>query len=324
MVAGGAAYETDGGHDQVLYENPTSIEEKNLTFNMEQKVEGTGFYAGYRYILMPDAVGPEGRLYNGAEAKNDAHGSGNLDADSWVYAESTYLNRTWINGAYNETGYIIQDQEDTTSAILMQEESNAVYSPAAISIGLWYYHSHPLTFNSLLGERAWIKGRDGFNSIQHAVRDARGLRKALNIESDSYNVSMRLEEDLISGRAHLGALQLAGYPRDEETMVEESEEEGSEEDGSGSAVLGAAMRLWHDPLFVLDEDYAGTYHIKKNISLYVYWDNNAREDDWLPCCTGGYASMTPADQRYVKFAKGIFDCTCFKVPERAQFPRLSQ
>ena len=46
------------------------------------------------------------------------------------------------------------------------------------------------------------------------------------------------------------------------------------------------------------------------------------KDDWLPCCTGGFADMNYLDKKPFKSATGIFDCTCFKVPTQAQFPRV--
>ena len=41
--------------DNVPYEDPSTIEEKNLTFDMQQRVRGTGFFATYRHSSMPDA-----------------------------------------------------------------------------------------------------------------------------------------------------------------------------------------------------------------------------------------------------------------------------
>ncbi len=74
--------------NNAAYNNPTTLEEKNLKFNFGQNVIGTGFFAAYKYAQMPDVLGTEGRLSNGVEAKNKAHGSGTIDIDSIIYAES--------------------------------------------------------------------------------------------------------------------------------------------------------------------------------------------------------------------------------------------
>ena len=101
--------------NNAAYDNATTLEEKNLKFNFEQNVRGTGFFSAYKYALMPDATGTEGRLcFNGVEAKNKAHGSGKLDTDSMMYAENSYTNKTWINGAYDEDGEVIEDEEEAT------------------------------------------------------------------------------------------------------------------------------------------------------------------------------------------------------------------
>ena len=198
--------------NNAAYDNPTTLEEKNLKFNFEQNVSGTGFFNAYKYAQMPDALGTEGRLFNGVEAKNKAHGSGKIDTDSTIYAESSYTNKTWINGAYDEDGEVIEDEEETTSIIQMKEDSKMTYSPSVMGIGSRYYSHNPVVFNSLLKEEDWIKNRDGLNSLHHLVDQAHGLNKVLDAQSDATNNTMNIEEDLVDGRAHFGVLQLAGNP----------------------------------------------------------------------------------------------------------------
>ena len=198
--------------NDAAYDNPTTLEEKNLKFNFEQNVSGTGFFTAYKYAQMPEALGTEGHLFNGVEAKNKAHGSGKIDTDSNIYAESSYTNKTWINGAYDEDGEEIEDEEEATSSIQMKEDSKMTYSPLVMGIGSGYYNLHPIAFNSLLKEEDWIKNRDGLNSLHHMVDHAHGLNKVLDAQSDATNNTMNIEEDLVDGRAHFGVLQLAGNP----------------------------------------------------------------------------------------------------------------
>ncbi|MGV8174410.1 MAG: hypothetical protein ACP5OU_01765 [Methanothrix sp.] len=122
---------------------------------------------------------------------------------------------------------------------------------------------------------------------------------------------MKIEEDLIDGMAHFGVLQLEGIPVDEEP----------EEDSEDEPVLGLAMKTWKKPLILIDEDYIGSYHIEKNMSLYTVSDDEEEElDSWLPCCSGGFSDMSYLDAETFKSASGIFDCTCFRVQEKAQCP----
>ena len=52
-------------------------------------------------------------------------------------------------------------------------------------------------------------------------------------------------------------------------------------------------------------------------------EEEEEEDEWLPCCYAGFGDMNSEDAKALKSANGIFDCTCFKVPDKAQFPRVN-
>lgn len=70
-----------------------------------------------------------------------------------------------------------------------------------------------------------------------------------------------------------------------------------------------------------DERFVGVYDIVKNIRMKSRFDTIRKEDEWLPCCSGGFAGMNVLDQRSLKSAKGVFDCSCFEAAPGAQFPR---
>ena len=315
------------------YDSPSTWEENSLKFNFEQNVSGTGFFNAFKYAHMPDVLGTEGQLFNGVETKNKAHGSGRIDKDSTIYAESSYSNKTWINGAFDEDGEVIEDEEETTSQIQVRDESKLTYNPQILSIGSRYYNQHPVAIKSLLNEEDWIKNRNRMNSLNHRIDQAHGLNKVLHAQADADTNSMKIEEDLIDGRAHFGVLQLEGIPLDEEPEEEEPEEvdgseevgepeeEESDEDASEEVqVLGLAMKAWKEPLIEIEEDYMGSYHFEKNMTLSMVEEEEEKEDSWLPCCQGGFSDMNNMDAKALQSAKGIFDCTCFKVPGKAQFP----
>ena len=199
-----------------------------------------------------------------------------------------------------------------------------------MGIGSRYYDYNPVVFNSLLSEDDWIKNRNALTSLHHQVDRAHGLNKLLDAQAhageDTIDNIMNIEEDLTDGRAVFGVLQLEGMPVDEEP--EEKESEGdleSEEESEEVQVLGLAMKAWHGkPLIEVDEEYVGTYHITKKMNLSTYApDPEEKEDYWLPCCSGGFDDLNYADARVFKSASGIFDCTCFRVPNKAQFQRVS-
>ncbi len=299
--------------------------EKNMTFTVDQRVSGTGFFSTYKYALMPDLDGTEGELFNGAEAKNKAHGSGIIDTESVFSGESTYVNMSHIFDGFEPEEIeifngtkeieIVDDYEiETTSVVALKEDSKMTHSPTTMPVGTRYYAVHPITYKSLLSEETGVKDRDNFNSLNHRVEQAHGLEIALDALSDVAETTINVDENLIDGKAHFGALQLKGIPKDEEPEEETSE-----------PTLGPAMKAWHKPIAEMDVDYVGTFHIRNNMTLSVPLDEEWEyEDSWLPCCSGGYFYMTPG---YQKGSKGfgsnierIFDCTCPQVPTYAQFP----
>jgi hypothetical protein len=68
-----------------------------------------------------------------------------------------------------------------------------------------------------------------------------------------------------------------------------------------------------------DERFVGVYDIVKNIHMKARFDVHKKEDYWQPCCYGGYLTMNPLDQVGLKSARGVFDCSCFNIPEKAPF-----
>ena len=71
-----------------------------------------------------------------------------------------------------------------------------------------------------------------------------------------------------------------------------------------------------DSKTMIDEFYRGSFSLEKNMKISIKRTLTTNDDDWLPCCFGGYLTE-PA--YYQKGPKGfgsnltnIFDCTCFK------------
>lgn len=313
LAAGEAALAEE---DYIPYANPTTIESRNLTFSMDQNVSGLGFFSTYKYAKMPDANGEEGDLYNGVETKNNAHGSVQIDTTSQMLAESKFMNRTWIYGAYDEDGEpALKDDEDylidTEAGIVLNEDGHMTYVPQSLTVGSRYYAANPIIFNSLINDYVFTKNRNWHNSIDHQIRYAHTLDLLLETESNVDNNSMKVDENITNGQAHFGVLQLPGIPRDQLPDEESTEDEEMQ-------ALGPAMKAWHRPDFEMDETYVGSYHIKKDLNLYNWEDDYERVDHWLPCCFGGFLDMSMWDRTERKSARGVFDCTCFQVPKMAQ------
>jgi hypothetical protein len=72
-----------------------------------------------------------------------------------------------------------------------------------------------------------------------------------------------------------------------------------------------------DSKVLVDEFYRGAFSLEKKMVISIKATYTQDDDDWLPCCFGGYLTE-PA--YYQKGSKGfgsnltsIFDCTCSKL-----------
>ncbi|OPY51632.1 MAG: hypothetical protein A4E48_01475 [Methanosaeta sp. PtaU1.Bin060] len=296
-------------------------EERNMSYQMDQKVSGDGFFSVYRYALMPDILGTEGRLYNGAEAKVKQHGSGSIDLESEFSGESTYTNTSDLYAEPEDLeifkgARVIEelDQYDEESSAVMnvKEDGAMTYSPMAMALGSRYYAEHPLAFNSLLGEETAIKNRDGYNSMGFKVERAHAVDNLIEATTDLTDTSLKVEGDVTDGKAILKAVQYARSPLDDED----------------DEIPGTATKDWKLPVAIFEQGYEGTYHIKHNMTMSVSDDETDYVDAWLPCCSGGYMTMPTYYKKgsygFGSNVKGVFDCTCFKAPAAAEWPRIYQ
>jgi hypothetical protein len=294
---------------------PGSYEEKNVTFNFEQSVQGNGYFMTYMYAKSGNVA-----------MKNYAHGSGSLNSESTLaYQQLDQHNRPLYND-YNDFNQ---------NCIQFKEDVSMVYAPMKIAVGTGYYVANPLEYASLLKEKTWVKNYRAGTSMHHEVEYAHALDKELEIvgkEKFNYTydpvwegvgyTEMKINEDVTDGKTHIGVLQsntdYAGkLAKDGKTPLSDF----TSLKGLGSGILSSA---WKNPSIEIDEDYWGTYHIEKNMTLEVPYYKKTSSEDWLPCCFGGYLTM-PASyvgDAKLKSAKGIFDCSCFKAPNQAQFPRV--
>jgi hypothetical protein len=72
-----------------------------------------------------------------------------------------------------------------------------------------------------------------------------------------------------------------------------------------------------DSITLIDEFYRGSFSLEKKMTISVKQTSTKNDDDWLPCCFGGYLTEP---KYYQKGPKGfgtnltsIFDCTCSKL-----------
>jgi hypothetical protein len=227
-----------------------------------------------------------------------------------------------------KTHNVYSDYNDIKENCIQFKETNSmVYAPMRIAVGTGYYAANPVDYSSLLKEKTWVKNYRAGTSMHSEVEYAHALDKDLNlVAKEKFNFTydpetigvavtqMNINEDVTDGKAHIGVLQA----QDNFAGLNTIGDEGSI-GGQNIPNLKSALK---NPAIEIDEDYWGTYHIEKNMTLEVPYHLIQKSDDWLPCCSGGFADMNPKDAGAFKSAKGIFDCTCFKAATQAQFPRV--
>ncbi|MDD4650746.1 MAG: hypothetical protein PHQ34_00800 [Methanothrix sp.] len=295
------------------YYYPNGYQESNRTFDFEQSVQGNGYYVTYLYAKAGNVA-----------VKNYAHGSGSLNSEATL----TYQNliRSTHN-TYSDYNDFAQD------CIQFKEDVAMVYAPMKIAVGNGYYAANPLDYSSLLKEKTWVKNYLAGTSMHHEVEYAHGLDKELEIVAkDKKNVTwdpefesvgytqMKIVEDVTDGKAHIGVLQANENYLNASTINQQDLTNPGTWDQLGMNIKNA----WRNPSIEIDEDYWGTYHIEKNMTLEVPYHLIQKSEDWLPCCFGGYLTLpvTYRGDLGLKGAKGVFDCTCFKAPTTAEFPRV--
>jgi hypothetical protein len=183
-----------------------------------------------------------------------------------------------------------------SSSLQAKERIVISKSPKIVTIGKSYYAAHPIGYSSEIGKQTWIKNRATGTSMNNEVNSAHDLNQTLvmfardNHQQDesgisgSSGVQMKVTEDVQEGKVSIGVLQ-------------------GGTSGIGRTPSATALR---NPSLDIEEDYIGTFHIEKNMSIQVplrqIWQNYS----WLPCCTGGYFDIPEFDRTYLD-AKRIFE-----------------
>ncbi|MBC7079589.1 MAG: hypothetical protein H5T42_03850 [Methanothrix sp.] len=277
---------------------PYEVAEKNVTFNFEQDVQGSGYFMTYRYAKA------------GALAFKDyVHGSGSIDNEFVMFTQELDKNTHPIDADW---------VDENVSCISVKEDNVMVYSPYQFAIGAGYYAVNPLVFDSLLKEKTWIKNYRAGTSMHHEVEYAHGIDKELEVlakekyfrqydpvyEGVGYT-QMKVNEHVDNGKVHFGVLQAsADYTADPNVIAY-----------PGNALSGSTdnnlIRAYKNPAIEIDEDYFGTYDITKNMTLNVPYKLTQKSEDWLPCCSGGWADIPAGLKKgFGSSAEGIFDCSC--------------
>jgi len=268
--------------------DPLEVKNKGVLFKYEDSISGDGNFGSYNKIV---AQGPHSdhripkRLADVSLQKMN-HGSGSIEKETIMSSNESSINQ------------IDPDMIYAYAMIAVLENNNMVYKPQNMSIGNGYYLSHPVIFNSLLGDKIQIKNYASETSMVQETKHANVINMDLmaSVEDDysgwdsSKSLArtlLNLNKSVISGSAHIGMLQ--------------------------GGTLDFGKSAWYKPNITIDEVYTGTFVFATKMNLTLPVTKIVSEDSWLPCCSGGWEDLMYSDKKdFGTDAKGIFDCTCPK------------
>jgi hypothetical protein len=268
-------------------DGPLEESSKGVQFSYEDSTSGSGLFASNNKIV---AQGPHAdprvlsRLAD-VYLQKMTHGSGSIERESII--TSTESTKTQIDP---DVIYVF-------GLIAALDNNSMVYGPQTMSIGTGYYDTHPVNFNSLLGDKTQIKNYASKTSMGQEINYAHGINmdQVASVEDDYSGwesaksltrTLMNLNGGVTSGTAHLEMLQ------------------------GGSR---KSKNAWSNLDINVDQVYTGTFEFATKMNLTVPVHKTVSEDSWLPCCSGGWEDLMNLDKKdFGADAKGIFDCTCPK------------
>ncbi len=282
--------------------NPDGYYMKNEQ-SLEQDVEGVGFAMVYQKVNTESL-----------QLKNYMHGSGTMDTATLLYSTQS---SGMVTTQDKYTLVYTKTQFPHKGKISFVEQNEMTYSPVAMVYGTGYYAENPIVYNSKLKERTEAKNYDGglcgdavsmVHQIEYASAFVKDIGVGLKNQEKSSLYSFKPQDGLSSTRMN----------------IEEEVTEGSVHIGQ---LLTKSGEGWKNPLIEIDENYAGTFKITKNMEISTCCSGSKPKKDWLSCCFGGYGGMDDEDKLWGE--EEIFDCTCrekawgdsWNDTSEAQFPR---
>jgi hypothetical protein len=278
MIGLAAAQEEEGDLESIV---------SGAKLGLNQSVSGVGFANSYRYLSADPHV-----------FHSHSSGSGAYSYDS----AATVQYDVELKSGSNFDDYLSSDRK-----IEVQESVSAAYAPTTIDI--------PGSFRIAPIESLWRDASCGGNLDGAALTvifdKASSLNKDMVFKSNgtryidlsrkessgSYYASMDLKASF-NGTGRFG-------------MVE------AEVDDKFSPSPDDLRPSHKDSKVLVDEFYRGAFSLEKKMVISIKATYTQDDDDWLPCCFGGYLTE-PA--YYQKGPKGfgsnltnIFDCTCSKL-----------
>ena len=192
-------------------------------------------------------------------------------------------------------------QEDLLDRIAASPDPT---SPIVNSSLNGYSSSHPILFYSPIASRTQVlsKGSPGA-SMHHSVQSAREISGSSEYvasersyqEGDSTRISsnslgMSIDETVTEGKISIGAFQ-----------ADQSTQDGTD--------LGSSSKMsnpWRNPALMIEEEYIGTFHISRNMTIKSNYIIQGENYSWL-AHDSVYLSFIPSKPMSIS-ADEVFKC----------------
>lgn len=169
--------------------------------------------------------------------------------------------------------------------------SNSSDSPARINAGNGYYSSHPITSTSPISSRTWVLGKGSqAASLHHSIKSAQEISGSSEyiVSERSYqegdltrisstSMGMRIDETVTEGKVNIGAFQA----------------DLTSQDGADKVAGGKMSNLWKNPALEMEEEYIGTFHISRNMTISSSYVMQRGGHSWLGY-ESAYLSFIPS------------------------------
>jgi hypothetical protein len=189
---------------------------------------------------------------------------------------------------------LINNSSFNNSTIRFESQNNVTSAPVSIIPGDGYYSSRPIAYNSKISSQTQMANKGTGASMERLAESANGLSgsaefmaaESLYRHGNSEYISattmqMKIDESVTEGKVHIGALQ-----KDSASSLAVKDETDS------------LINAWKDPDLEIDEDYVGTYHIFKNMTINSSYDWEGSPESWLSCCLPNNFDIFLQDSQY--------------------------
>ena len=177
------------------------------------------------------------------------------------------------------------NSSSNNSSIRFASHSGMIKAPVSLSVGSGYYSDHPISYDSGMGSRTQLVDTRLGTSLLHEIDSAHKIEGAAEFSAADSSYSwddsnfqsiasthMKIDENVTDGKVHIGVLKANTQP--EGSMGKERE--------------NPQANAWKHPSIEIEEDYIGTYHIYKNITIGNSYGKENINESWLNCCAGNF------------------------------------